>query len=277
MNIKNLILFAAAVMVPVALMGASVSIGSGVYLYITIIFCGICIFLLMMLLFADFILVPLITSLTNVIVQPYPNYTVTKNQNAVIKKVGELSYATGYLTANLFTYAFKQEAVSEEEELRLSQAPENWERVVMNLGFPFKFHVISTGLDVQKQREDLEGKRSYQEFQKTKAQQSGSANQSAISEMDRNLSIIEARMSRLSAGEKPVSVTMYIETVAAATTEKAALDYLAVQMSQLQVAFSSLDLSVNRVAGRELYALMDFNFFIPIHNQDLESVFDLQG
>ena len=275
-NIKNILFLLLAFIVPFMVMGSSAAIGKGVYTIITLALFLLTICVLLLIGFADYIIVPLFTAALHITVQPYPGYKVTPGMNAVIKNVNELHYATGYLTANLFSYTFKQESVPEEEDYRLSQAPDAWERLIMNIRFPFKFHVVSSGVNVQTEREDLEGKRAYHEFELNKAQQSSSVNESIIAEIRRKIRVIEAHMNRLSAGEKPVMALMYVETTAVGTTEKAALDTLAAQLNELQVAFSSMDLSVNRVVGRELFALHGMDFSLPTSAESLEEIFDRQ-
>ena len=96
----------------VVLLGAasiSPSIGRGILTLVAlaIIFLGALVIL--MLNFADFILVSLVCGLLDITFQPALGYNIVKQQNAVVKNVNGLFYATGYVTANLFAYQFKQE------------------------------------------------------------------------------------------------------------------------------------------------------------------------
>ena len=224
---------------------------------------------------ADFLLMPALTSVLGMTFQPARNYTITKGQNAIIKNVNGLFYATGYITANLFAYTFKEETAAEEDEVRLAAAPEMWERAVMSLGFPYKFHVLSCGMDVQKVRDEIEGRRSFQEFQLSRALQSGS-NEVTVTDLQRRVNIEQAKMDRISQGEKPIATLMYAETTAVGITEKAATDALDAQIKQLQIALSSLDLQLNRIVGRELYTLFRYNFSMPNSFADIASAFDQQ-
>lgn len=70
---------------------------------------------------------------------------------------------------------------------------------------------------------------------------------------------------------------MYMETTAFGVSEKAALDSLGGQLRQLQVAFSAFDLSLQRIVGRELYTLFNYNFMLPATMEEMESGFDVQG
>lgn len=122
--------------------------------------------------FADFVLFPAITSMLKVSFRPAKGYKIVPKQDAIVKNVGGLFYATGYMTASLFAYTFKEEQVQDDQE-QMMNAADKWERAVVAVDFPFKFHVLSAGRDVQKVREEVEGKRSYQEFQLNRAEQAG--------------------------------------------------------------------------------------------------------
>jgi len=225
---------------------------------------------------ADYVVFPAFTSLLNITFQPARDYTITKKQDAVLKNVMGLYYATGFISANLFPYVFKLEVAEQEREGRVLQAADTWERIVMSLNIPFKFHVLSTGLDVQNFRDELEGRRGYQEFQLARAFEA-KANETTITEIQRKINIIQTRIDMISQGEKPIATIMYLETTAVAVSEKAALDMLSAQISQLNVAFGSFDVQLNRIVGRELYTLFKFNFSLPATYERMTTFFQEEG
>ncbi len=234
--------------------------------------------IIIMINWADFIIFPFFTKTFGITFQPARDYNIIKTQDAIVKNVNGLFYATGFLTANVFSYSFKEEQNDQDIESKLLAAPDNWEKAVMSTNFPFKFHVLSAGNDIQQVRDEFEGKRSYQEFQLSRMQQKeGAANESAITEIRRNISVIQAKIDRISRGEKPVSSIMYIETTAVGVSEKAAVDNLTAQIKQLQISMSSLDLQISRVVGRELYLLFKFNFSLPWSIKEVESQFSKEG
>jgi hypothetical protein len=246
------------------------------YNYIALAMDFVAVIFIFMINYADFVIFPVLTLLLKIQTVPARNYTITTNQNALIKNVNGLYYATGYLTANIYNYVFSAEQVDEQEDAKLALAPDKWERIVMNTAFPFKFNLITYAKEIQSYREDLEGRRGYLEFQLSKEMESGKPNQLAIEDFQRRINIIQARIDRLSAGERPIGSVMYIETTAVGVSEKAARDSLNNQLSQLQTIFNSLDLSISRVAGRELYLLFKFGHRIPTTAQELEGLFNMQ-
>jgi hypothetical protein len=253
------------------------SFGTGIFGLIAMALSLLAIVFIVMLNWADFIIFPMVTSMLGVTFQPARNYKIIKSQDAIVKNVSGLYYATGYVTGNLFPYVFKLESRQEEEDQKMLQAPDTWERAIMNIGFPFKFHVLSSGLDIQNVRDELEGKRSYQEFQLSRAQQGAQANEMAITELRRKISVLQTKIDRISQGEKPIATIMYFETTAVDISEKAAVDRLSAQIKSLQVAFSGMDLQLTKVVGRELYTLFTFNFSLPTQLEELAAYFDRQS
>jgi hypothetical protein len=253
------------------------SIGKGPIVFVALAMIVIGAILILVLNFADFLFVSMVCSTLGITFQPALGYTITKEQNAIVKNVNGLFYATGYVTANLYAYTFKQETPEDEEDMKLITASENWERAIMNLGFPFKYHVVSMGLDVQKVRDEFEGKRSYQEFQMSRALQSQSSNDTTITNIQRNINVIQRKIDRISGGEKPVATVMYIETTAIGVSQKASLDALTQQINGLQIALSSMDVDLSRVSGREMYTLFNFNFSLPLTYEEIGRYFDQQS
>ena len=269
MAVTSVVLLIALAMAPYA--------APGLLFYIILFFIVIALVIIAILNWADFLIFPFVMGRLGIIFEPVKGYTISKNQEAVIKHVGELYYATGYITANLYPYEFKQEFSDQEVQQKIVNAPDVWERAVSSIDFPFKFHVLSTGRDVQKARDELEGKRSYQEFQMSRMMQNSKGNEMGIVDVQRKINILQAKMDRLSHGEKPISTIMYIETASVGVTEKSALDNLSAQIERLQVAMSSMDIQLIRVVGRELYTLFNFTFSLPTSYMQAASYFDLQG
>ncbi len=241
----------------------------------TIIMSFVTIGMLFVLNYADFVIFPLFTFLLGIKIIPAAGYQIPKNSNSVIKYVNGIYYATGYLTANIYNYVFQAESVDETEESKLGDAPDRWEKIVMNAGFPFRFNIIAVTEDLQKYREDLEGRRGMLEYQLSKEMGGSNPSQMTVEDLQRKMSVLDARINRLSGGERPVDALMYIETTATGVSEKEAVDGLTNQLSHLETLFNAFDLSITRVMGREVYHLFTFNYSIP-SKETLVTVFSAQ-
>ncbi|MCL4553090.1 MAG: hypothetical protein M1321_00480 [Candidatus Marsarchaeota archaeon] len=226
--------------------------------------------------YADFMLFPAVMSMLGIKVMLSKNDTVPKEQNRVVRYTNGLYYATGYLTANIYKYVFHEEAIVQSDDQIMIEAPGKWERIVMNIDFPFKFNVISNPKDIQKYREDLEGRRGFYEFQISKESQRENPSAMTLQELQRKMNVLQARIDRISSGELPLNSIMYIETTAVGVSDKAAADALTMQLSRLETMFSSMDMAVTRVAGREVHTLYKFNYML-YENQLMQKLFDLQS
>ncbi len=246
----------------------------GIYYPIAMLFVLIAAIFVLVMGFADTIFFPLLMSAIGMRFQIADGYWMSREQNSVIKNVNGLYYATGYISANLFQYTFKLEMPLEEEESKMEQAPSNWERAVATLRFPWKYNVISAGLDVQDIRSELEGKRSFQEFQLARLMQSSNPSATAMQDIQREINIIQTKMDRISGGEKPIATLMYIETTSVGVSEKAAADSLNNQASSISTALGGFDVQLDRIKGRELLVLFKSNFAIPQSIGELNDTFD---
>lgn len=231
-------------------------------------------FILLLLAFADFLIVPLFTKLLNITMVPAKNFTITSGQDAVVKYSNGIYYATGYLTANVYNYIFAAERATEDEP-ELTGAPEKWEKAIMNIHFPFKFNMVVASEEIQRYRDELETKRGLLEFQYSKEMQSTNPNPMGLENMQRQINVIQTRIDKIGEGEKPVNSIMYVESTAVGVSLKEAQDALANQLNELQTIFNVFDLSLTRIIGRELYLLFKFNYLIPSLNE-LTSSFNVQ-
>ncbi len=253
------------------------SMFTGFYYPLAIIFISITALFVFFIGLADAVIFPLMMSALGITFQIAKDYKISRSQKEIIKTVGGLHYATGYVTANLFPYTFKLETAPMEDETKLMNAPVNWERAVSTLNFPWKYHILSSGLDVQRVRDEFEGQRSFQEFQMSRAMQSTTPNELAIEQLQRKINMIQAKMDRISQGEQPIATLMYIEVSAVGVSEKAATDNLNSEIASIKTAFSSFDVQLSRIDGRELFVLFKTNFSLPLSLEDVAADFDQQS
>ena len=248
----------------------------GSYALIVAVLTIVAVLVLLVINFADFLVFPIVTIVTGVSLMPASGYHIPKNQNCVIKYTNGLYYATGYLTANVYSYVFRAESVQEDEEQQLAGAPDKWEKIIMSIDFPFKYNLISMSKGVQEYRDELEGKRGYIEFQLSKEMSTASPSQLSIEDYQRKINILQTRIDRISSGERPVNSIMYIETTSVGVSEKEAVDLLQNQVSRLQTIFNSFDVSISRIVGRELYYMFKLNYTL-YNPADMNKIFNQQS
>jgi len=225
--------------------------------------------------YADFVLFPVFTTILGIKITAAKNCYMPKSSNCIIKYVDGIYYATGFLTANVYNYIMEAEVVDETEDQKLGEAPDKWERIVMNVDFPFRYNMIMAAQDIQVYRDELEGKRGVMEVQLSREMGSSTPNQLTIQDLEKKMNILDARIERLSMGERPVNSMMYIETTSVGVSEKEAVDSLTNQLNHLQTIFNAFDLSITRVVGREIYYMFTFGYSLP-DIETLTRIFSIQ-
>ena len=276
MDEEAIMYLAFCAVIPILAIANLGSFGGGIWGFLAVALAAVNLGFLVAMTFADFFIFPLITGLLGITFQPFKDYKITRGQDAVIKNVNGLYYATGYVTSNLFAFVFKAEQTEEGVESKQIQAIDAWEKLVMSVKFAFKFHVLTVSRDVQFVRDELEGKRSYQEFEMSKALQSKNSNEVIIGGIQRKINVFQAQIDSIGSGEKPMATLMYFETTAVGVSEKSAMDALTAQIKQLQVAASGMNTQLMRIVGRELYVLFKYSFMLPTDAQELHSNFDVE-
>ena len=232
------------------------------------------IILIIMINYVDFIIFPFFTKTLGISIVPANRYVIPKTQDSIIKYVNGIYYSTGYLTGNLYNYVFQAQQ-EQPEETAMALAMDKWERIVMNINFPFKFNIVAMSEDVQKYRDELDGQRGYLQFQISREMQATNPNQMAIENLQRQMAIIQTRMDRVASGERPLKTLIYIESTSVGVSEREAQDTLSNQLNQLQTVFNAFDLSIVRVTGREVYYLSQMNYRIP-NETELRKIFQEQ-
>jgi hypothetical protein len=114
------------------------------------------------------------------------------------------------------------------------------------------------------------------EYQMSKEMSGSNPNQLSIQDMQRKMNVLDARINRLSSGERPVNAIMYIDTTAVGVSEKEAMDMLTGQLNHLETVFNAFDLNISRIPGRELYELFTFNYVLP-EAEDMSLIFSMQA
>ena len=273
MDETTIVYLAASILV--ALLVFTSSSRFGIFGILMDVLAGLTAILILLLAFADFLLIPALTRLLGITITPAKNFTITSSQDSVIKYSNGIYYATGYLTANVYNYIFTAErAIDDRSELVV--AAEKWEKAIMNLKFPFKFNLIASSEDIQKYRDELETKRGLLEFQYSKEMQSTNPNPMGLENMQREINVIQTRIDKIGEGEKPVNSIMYLESTAVGVSLKDAQDSLTNQLNELQTVFNVFDLSLIRVTGREVYSLFSFNYLIP-DEKEMFTLFNTQN
>lgn len=229
--------------------------------------------LLPLTMFFDFLVLPFFTNILGIIEIPAEGYKITKKQDAVIKYVNGVYYAIGYLGASIYEYVLRREEPEENLEGRFIQGLELWERAVSNIKFPIRFNIISFQRDLVAARRELEEQRDYWEYRLSKEMQATMPNAMEIDNIQRKIRILDVKLNRMSAGEKPLGVLMFASVYACGLSEEAALRNLEATIKEATVTLgNALDLKVERLYGRDLRNAFFLEYIIPTSEKELDAI-----
>jgi hypothetical protein len=223
--------------------------------------------------FFDYLVLPFFTSIFGIVEIPAEGYEITKKQDAIIKYVNGVYYAIGYLGASIYEYVLRREEPEENLEGRFIQGLELWERAIGSIKFPIKFSIISFQRDLVAARRELEEQRDYWEYRLSKEMQATMPNAMEIDNIQRKIRILDVKLNRMSAGEKPLGVLMYASVYACGLSKEAALKNLESAIKEATVTLgNALDLKITRLSGRDLRNAFLFEYVIPPSEKELDAL-----
>jgi hypothetical protein len=223
--------------------------------------------------FFDYLVLPFFTNVFGIIEIPAEGYEITKKQDAIIKKVGGIYYAIGYIGASIYEYVLRREEIEENLEEKFIQSLELWERAIGNVKFPIKFSIITFQRDLVAARRELEEQRDYWSYRLSKEMQATTPNAMEIDSIQRKIRILDVKLSRMSAGEKPLGVLMYASVYACGLSKEAALKNLEEAIKEASVTIgNALDLKVSRLYGRDLRNAFLLEYVIPPSEKELNAI-----
>ena len=223
--------------------------------------------------FFDYLALPFFTNIFGIVEIPAEGYEITKKQDAVIKYVNGIYYTIGYIGASIYEYVLRREEPEENLEGRFIQGLELWERAIASIKFPIKFSIISFQRDLVEARRELEEQRDYWEYRLSKEMQATMPNAMEIDNIQRKIRVLDVKLNRMSAGEKPLGVLMYASVYACGLSKEAALKNLEVAIKEATITLgNALDLKVSRLYGRDLKNAFLFEYVTPPSEKELDAL-----
>jgi hypothetical protein len=245
----------------------------GIFGIIDLIFLIALVALIPFTMFFDYLVLPFFTNIFGIVEIPAEGYEITKKQDAVIKYINGIYYAVGYIGASIYEYVLRREEPEENLEGRFIQGLELWERAIASIKFPIKFSIISFQRDLVAARRELEEQRDYWEYRLSKEMQATMPNAMEIDNIQRKIRVLDVKLNRMSAGEKPLGVLMYASVYACGLSKEAALKNLEVAIKEATVTLgNALDLKVSRLYGRDLKNAFLFEYVIPPSEKELDAL-----
>ncbi len=212
-----------------------------------------------------YIMVPLVTQRTNIIMMSEAGYEVPPTQDVVVKNVGGVYYATAFLGLKIFESAVEK---SNDENIAYSQF---FERAISNLKYVTKIAYMLYVEDVGEKRKMIETKRAEAQLKLARERDKAAPDVLRLDKLERESAIWDAQLTRLIKGVKPMGIVAYAQTTAVGISKEAATAKARAQGNELRtVLANALNVEVVNLSGDEMLKCFEWERFFPTTPQELE-------
>jgi hypothetical protein len=212
-----------------------------------------------------YILVPLITQRTNIIMMSDLGYEVPPTQDVIVKSTNGVFYASAFLGLNIFESATEKSA---EETIAYSQF---FERAISNLKYVTKIAYMLFVEDVGEKRKTIETRRAEAQLRLQRERDKPQPDAVTVDRFERDVAIWDTQLQRLIKGVKPMGIVAYVQTSAVGLSKDAAIAAVRAQSNELRtVLANALNVDVVPLAGDQMLKCFEWEKFFPISAQELE-------
>ncbi len=205
-----------------------------------------------------YLLIPLLTRGARIVEVMEGGYEIPPGQQAVLKKVGDIYYATMFLGVRLF------ESVTEKGEEERQSYAEFFERAISSVKHVTKFSIMVHVKDTSKYRESLETKRMEAQLRLAREREKPEPDVLKLDRYEREVAMWDGQLAGLVAGKKPMGVLMYAMTTATGVTKDSAIAAARAQANELRATISNaLNCEVVLLEGEEMKKCFEWEHFLP--------------
>ena len=212
-----------------------------------------------------YLLIPLITERTKIVMMSDLGYEIPPGQDVVVKSANGIFYASSFLGIKIFESATEK---STEENLTYSQF---FERAISNIKYVTKVAYLLYVEDVGEKRKTIETRRAEAQLRLARERDKAQPDVLKIDKYERDVSIWDNQLTRLIKGVKPMGVIAYAQTTAVGLSKEAAIASVRSQGNELRtVLANALNVEVVTLTGDEMLKCFEWEKFFPATPQELE-------
>jgi hypothetical protein len=212
-----------------------------------------------------YILVPLITQRTNIIMMSDEGYEVPPGQDVIVKSANGVFYASAYLGLKIFESATEK---TQEENLTYNGF---FERAISNLKYVTKVTYMLYVEDVGEKRKTIETRRAEAQLRLARERDKPQPDVLKIDRYEREAAQWDSQLTKLIKGIKPMGVIAYAQTTAVGLSKEAAVAAARAQSNELRtVLANALNVEVVSLTADEMLKCFEWERFFPTSPQELE-------
>lgn len=212
-----------------------------------------------------YIMVPLITERTKIVMMSDTGYEIPPSQDVIVKSSDGVFYASSFLGLKIFESATEK---SNEENLAYNQF---FERAISNIKYITKVSYLLYVEDVGEKRKTIETKRAEAQLRLARERDKAQPDVLKIDKYEREVTIWDSQLTKLIKGVKPMGVIAFAQTTSVGLSKDAAIAGARSQANELRtVLANALNVEVSVLAGDEMLKCFEWDKFFPITAQELE-------
>ena len=213
-----------------------------------------------------YMVIPLITQRTNIVLITDTGYEIPSSQDVVIKKVGNMYYASSFLGIKIFESATER---SMEQNIAYN---EDFERAISNIKYVAKIAYMMYAEDVGQKRRSIEGKKAEAQLRLARERDKAEADVLKIDRYERAVGMWDAQLAKLTKGIRPMGVLAYAMTTASGVSKEAAVAAVKAQARELRITIAnSLNVQVEPLAADEMMKCFQWEKAMPPGPKELEA------
>ncbi|MEW6328891.1 MAG: hypothetical protein AB1468_02115 [Candidatus Micrarchaeota archaeon] len=192
-------------------------------------------------------------------------YEIPPSQEAVLKKVSGIYYASMFLLVKIYESTTDKSA---EENVVFS---EYFERAISAMKYVTKVCMMVYMKDVSKYKEKIETKRGEAQLRLAREREKAEPDVLRVDRYEREVAMWDKQLSKLAFGEKPMGAVCYVMTTATGVTADAAIAAARIQANELRITVANaLGAEVSVLNGEEMKRCFEWEFMMPPTPRELE-------
>ncbi|VVC04071.1 Uncharacterised protein [Candidatus Burarchaeum australiense] len=228
-------------------------------------FSSVCVMLSMAIYKYGYIIIPLLTQFTHVIEVHDAGYEILPGQEAIVRKIGDVYYASMFLMVRIY------ESASEKGPEENQVYTQYFERAISSVKYVTKFCTMVYIKDLSKYRERIETRRAEAQLRLSRERDKPDPDILRMDRYEREVAMYDGQLARIAGGVKPMGVVSYVMTTATGVTKEAAIAASRTQANELRATISNaLNTEVVLLTGEDMKRCFEWEYAIPPSSTELE-------
>lgn len=212
-----------------------------------------------------YLVVPLITTKSKIVMITDTGYETPPSQDVIIKKVGNEYYASAFLAIRIFESATER---TQDQNIAYNQF---FERAISNMRYAVKICYLLYAEDVAEKRRMIETRKAEAQLRLAREKDKGEPDVLKMDKFEREIAMWETQLQRLIKGVRPMGVLAYAMTSASGVSKEAAVATLQAQVREVKVTLqNALNVQIEQLTADEMKRCFEWEYAFPSGPKEIE-------